>query len=44
MYLTCDGKIDLKRINKETIDPNFGEGGRIEGIQKRRIDIDVTAS
>lgn len=42
--VTCDGKIDLKRINKGTIDPNFGEGGRIEGIQKRRIDIDVTAS
>jgi len=40
----CDGKIDLKRINKGTIDPNFGEGGRIEGIQRRRIDIDVTAS
>lgn len=41
---SCDGKIDLKRINKGSIDPNFGEGGRIEGIQRRSIDIDVTAS
>ena len=41
---TCDGEIHLKRIKIGSLDSNFGEGGSIEGVQRRIIEFNVTQS
>ncbi len=37
----CEGTIDLERTVSGTLDSNFGEGGFINGVQRRSITIDV---
>lgn len=37
----CEVKIIIRRVNIGHLDPNFGEGGSIEGVQKRTIEISV---
>jgi|GEM_PF-1714817 len=41
---TCDGYIDFKRSQSGTLDSNFGEGGSIQGIQRRRLELDIVSS
>ncbi len=38
----CEGVIDLERTNSGTLDANFGEGGYIQGVQRRSINIAVS--
>ncbi len=37
----CEGSIDLERASSGTLDSNFGEGGFINGVQRRSINIEV---
>lgn len=39
----CDYNVHLKRSITGTLDPNYGEGGYIYGIQKRSISISIAA-
>ncbi len=37
----CDVQIVFRRVNNGYLDPNYGEGGKIEGIQKRTVNINI---
>jgi len=38
----CEGVIDLERTSSGTLDTNFGEGGYIQGVQHRSMNIAVS--
>ena len=39
---SCDGEIRIRRAQTGRLDPNFGEGGSIEGVQQRKVTFDVS--
>lgn len=40
--VACEGELRLKRTRNGNLDPNFGEGGSIEGVQERTVTFDVS--
>jgi len=40
--IACDADVNIKRTQKGQLDPNFGEGGSINGVQKRTVSFDVS--
>jgi len=38
----CEGTIELERTSSGTLDTNFGEGGYIQGVQRRSLNIAVS--
>ncbi|WP_189613603.1 hypothetical protein [Saccharospirillum salsuginis] len=38
----CDADVAIQRTQKGQLDPNFGEGGSIKGVQKRTVTFDVS--
>lgn len=39
---SCNGTLELRRTRLGSVDPAFGEGGRVEAIHKRQVGVVVT--